>query len=178
MNREKLEKSNSNKRRQLIRKLKKDKENIDVEIKNISVMRCLYKNNNDFVYFDLQPGESTMIGLDDIYEIAHKCKGFFKNYEIIITDVYSDDYTLDDILLYLNLQNIYENIPNKDEDCIEELVYEADIDDFKNQLEDNRELCKAVAQEMLVAFKSEDYYDKKKIQYICEKLKIRDLFAE
>ena len=69
---------------------KKNQDEIYDQICNMSFMSVIYMNKNEEVYFDLLPNEYTEISLAELWEVANKCKSFFKDYMIIVTDVLSD----------------------------------------------------------------------------------------
>lgn len=164
-------------KRELSNKLKKA--DIDVEIQNISIFQCKYTNpTTKYIYFDLEPNQIGTISLEDLYEVTHKAPGFFRDHDLIISYVYSDEFDLDDILMYLGIYDIYENIDNKDENYIENLIYESDMSEFKEALDNDARLCRAVAQAMLVEYKTNEYHDSQKLNYIYGKLDIKSVFEE
>lgn len=161
--------------------LRQNRRDIMVEIMNISNGRCVYLDVNERPYFDLEMGELEVISLEDLTEVNNRCKGLLRKYKIIITDVMSDEYTIDDVLNYLGVMRYYSNFENRSEDFIEELIFDADYEDFRDAMATNHNLQKAIAGRMIIAYKDEDereYIDKQKIRLVGKKLGLKDIFEE
>lgn len=120
-------------KKQRIAELNKNKNDISVEVTNISYMGCKYGNRRGDIYFDLMPNETAILTLGELYEI---CSGdsikFFRNSYIVITDVYTEGINMDDVTSYLGLDSIYKNIEDPHCDFIEELLTSYDDEDFEN----------------------------------------------
>ena len=89
-------------------------------------------------------------------------------------------YTIDDLLVYLGLMDIYVDIDNHQIDYIEELIYDSEIKDFKNVVSrSDRPLLISIAGRMLSIFKKDpDEIDRNKIEIISSKLNLGDIFRE
>ena len=159
-------------RRELIKDLGKLKDDIEIEILNISYMQCCYGTPRDGIIFDIMSGESTRILLSDAVEMANKSPKFFKDYLLIITDVYDDNYTLEDILLYLGLDTLYKDIENHNEDFIEQLIVDSTDDEFKDKLSTmDKKFIQNIACRMIIM--SSDYeISRSKDRMICELLNL------
>lgn len=128
---EKSEKATKNQskrktRRDISMELRKLKDDIMVEITNISPFNCCYKDRSGDVYFDIQMGEYAELTLAELKSVVDKSKGFFTEYSLILTDVFNDEYTLEDIMMYLNLDNIYKGISDVNQDFLEEVLIGSD----------------------------------------------------
>ena len=117
-------------KRNLKAELRKKKDDIVVEIVNISPFNCYMALKNGGELFDLYPGDYTELTLDEVKQVVDRCKGFFTNYSLQITDVFNDEYSLTDILEYLNLTTIYKNVEGFDEDFLERMLVEEDTKNF------------------------------------------------
>ena len=53
---------------------------------------------------------------------------------IIITEIYNDNYTLEDVMTYLGLDSIYKGIDDPNSDFLERLVVETDEDELQDIL--------------------------------------------
>lgn len=176
-----------NTRRDLIRELKNKRNDIDVEITNISAVRCKYvEEKTKYKYFDLQMGDKEILTLADLQEVVNRCRFMFEDHYLLITDVIMVDedddkkYTIDDLLVYLGLMDIYVDIDNHQIDYIEELIYDSEIKDFKNVISrSDRPLLISIAGRMLSVFKKDpDEIDRNKIEIISSKLNLGDIFRE
>ena len=176
-----------NTRRDLIRELKNKRNDIDVEITNISAVRCKYvEEKTKYKYFDLQMGDKEILTLADLREVVNRCRFMFEDHYLLITDVIMVDeeddkkYTIDDLLVYLGLMDIYVDIDNHQIDYIEELIYDSEIKDFKNVVSrSDRPLLVSIAGRMLSVFKKDpDEIDRNKIEIISSKLNLGDIFRE
>lgn len=176
-----------NTRRDLIRELKNKRNEIDVEITNISAVRCKYvEEKTKYKYFDLRMGDKEILTLADLQEVVNRCRFMFEDHYLLITDVIMVDeeddkkYTIDDLLVYLGLMDIYVDIDNHQIDYIEELIYDSKIKDFKNVVSrSDRPLLVSIAGRMLSVFKQDpDEIDRNKIEIISSKLNLGDIFRE
>lgn len=176
-----------NTRRNLIRELKNKRNEIDVEITNISAVRCKYvEEKTKYKYFDLQMGDKEILTLADLQEVVNRCRFMFEDHYLLITDVIMVDeeddkkYTIDDLLVYLGLMDIYVDIDNHQIDYIEELIYDSKIKDFKDVVSrSDRPLLISIAGRMLSVFKQDpDEIDRNKIEIISSKLNLGDIFRE
>lgn len=176
-----------NTRRNLIRELKNKRNEIDVEITNISAVRCKYvEEKTKYKYFDLRMGDKEILTLADLQEVVNRCRFMFEDHYLLITDVIMVDeeddkkYTIDDLLVYLGLMDIYVDIDNHQIDYIEELIYDSKIKDFKDVVSrSDRPLLVSIAGRMLSIFKKDpDEIDRNKIEIISSKLNLGDIFRE
>lgn len=176
-----------NTRRNLIRELKNKRNEIDVEITNISAVRCKYvEEKTKYKYFDLRMGDKEILTLADLQEVVNRCRFMFEDHYLLITDVIMVDeeddkkYTIDDLLVYLGLMDIYVDIDNHQIDYIEQLIYDSKIKDFKDVVSrSDRPLLVSIAGRMLSVFKQDpDEIDRNKIEIISSKLNLGDIFRE
>lgn len=162
-------------KQELTVELNKIEEDVFVELLNVSTGRVLYMNKFEDAYVDLEPSENVAINLKQLKEICTKAKGFFSDGSLIITDVYNEEYSLDEILRFLKL----DKIQMEDYDVLEELIVEEDENRFRVILEGkNRAFVKRVAAKA-VYLNSSDEYDfelsRGKERIICNLLGLDDL---
>ena len=171
-------------RKQLVMELRKIQDEVIVEIYNISAMTCSYINRNGIPYFTIEPSEYAEVTLEELYEVASKTKGFFSDYSLIVTDVLSDDCSLDDVMVYLGLDKIYKDVDGLNSDFINEILelddsdFEYEIDRIKNK---NKTLVQAIASKAIYLTKSEyeDYeISRKKSRILSEALGREKLIFE
>lgn len=141
-------------REELIMALNKVEDELLVDFKNISSSLVLYADKFGDLLLNLEPGETETLRLKTAKEIC-KVKGYFKDGTLIVNKVYSDDFSLSDILKYLKLDRVQKNT----HDELEELVL-ADLDEFENVLRNNtknKSFIKNVAAKAIFMHTSDDY---------------------
>lgn len=169
-------------KRYISSQLRKNRKDIMVEIMNIGYKECCYFDYNERPYFELKPGELEILSLENLNEVTSRAKGLFKEYDLIVTDVEDEDYTVDDVIEYLGLARLYKNIENANTDFLEELIYESDLDEFKDTVRSSSpEFNRALGGKMLVIFKDKTQrrdLDMDKMRVIAKKLRIREIVEE
>ena len=160
-------------KRQINMELRKKQDEIYVEICNMSFMSVIYMNKNEETYFDLYPNEYTELPLSELYEVATKNKSYFKDYMLAITDVLSEEYTIDNIIDYLGITSIYNSEENQFAMQIDSIlnlsddVFEREIEGRSNKFIRNL-ACKAI---LLTKSEESDYeLSRKKERVLCKKL--------
>ena len=111
---------------------------IEVEILNLNSCATSCRGRDGRLIFNFnKSGDREFISLADISEVASRYKGFFEKHLIAIIDVDSDEYDLEDIITYLNLDEIYQEneIENYDTDYIGQIL-KMDAKKFKRLVED------------------------------------------
>lgn len=157
-------------------KIKKDAGNIEVEVLNISDTNAYYVSKQGLIYFDLAPSEDTLLTLDELDEIMRDGKGFFTDDILVITNVYSDDYDLTDIMGYLRLRD-----PNKvGYDYLEDFVINSTDDEFRRRLErEDRDFVKKIACKAIYLDSVEEYIlPRSKETILCNLLGLQLLIGE
>lgn len=158
-------------KRQIVAELNKAKKDIDVEIMNVSSGLVSFFNKLGYAIFDLQPSETAIVSLEDMMEVC-KCKSYFRKGLIIITDVYSDDYSLDDIFMFLKLDLINANI---NYDLIGEILEYSD-DEFERVInKKSKEFVKSIACRAVYNNNQEDNdyeLSRRKERILCESLNL------
>ena len=145
-------------KKQLTMELRKKQDEIIVEIYNISAMTCSYVNRMGIPYFTVEPNEYAEVTLEELYEVTSRTKGFFSNYSLIVTDVLSEECSLDDVMVYLGLDRMYKDVDGLNSDFINEILelddsdFEDEIDRIKNK---NKVLVQAIASKAIYMTKSE-----------------------
>lgn len=158
-------------KRQIISELNKARKDIDVEIMNVSSGSVSFFNKLGYAIFDLQPSETAIVSLEDMMEVC-KCKSYFRQNLIIITDVYADDYSLDDIFMFLKLDQINANI---NYDLIGEIL-EYDDDEFERVVnKKSKDFVKNIACRAIYSNNQEDddyELSRRKENILCERLNL------
>ncbi|MCC0705083.1 hypothetical protein IC213_18670 [Clostridioides sp. ES-S-0049-02] len=176
-----LQKTNSRKSyKQLRSELRKLKDEIEVEIMNLDTGTVLYRDRDERLIFEMnKAGEKTFILLSDLYEISNKHRGYFENYLITIVDVDSDDYTIEDILEYLNLKDIYEYLDEYDLDYINHILLKLDNDKFVNLVEKaNYGLIECLGSRVIELYKKGKFDSHYKERLIATRLGLQSLFED
>lgn len=160
-------------KRQINMELRKKQDEIYIEICNMSFMSVTYMNKNEETYFDLYPNEYAELPLSELYEVATKNKSYFKDYMLAITDVLSDEYTIDNIIDYLGITSIYNSEENQFAMQIDSILNLSD-DVFEREIEGrSNKFIRTLACKAILLTKSEesDYeLSRKKERVLCRKL--------
>lgn len=152
---------------------------IEVEILNLNSCATSCRDRDGKLIFSFnKSGDREFISLADASEVANKYKGFFEKHLIAIIDVDSDEYDLEDIITYLNLDEIYQEnkIENYDTDYIGQIL-KMDTRKFTKLVEDaNTDLVKIIAGRAVELFKKGKFDSRIKEEAICKRLNREDLF--
>ena len=168
-------------RRNAIKQIRKKASMIDVEIQNISNGVLLYRDTRGGLLFQLEPSETKVIALDDLSEVNSRCPIFFTEYNLIIIDVIDDDdeIGIQEVLMYLGIDEIYSDIKGLEEDYMDKLLDEESYEEFEKVLDSNRDMVKVVAGNMVRKVKDEDYDQRDKMKLMIKKIPyLKDIFLE
>lgn len=114
-------------KQELTVELSKVLEEVFVEIINVSNARCIYEDKFGDAFVDLEPSENVALNLKQVKEICTKAKGFFTKGSLVITEVLNEEYSLNDIMRFLNL----DKFDLKDYYGIDEFIMESDDNYFE-----------------------------------------------
>ena len=168
-------------RRNAIKQIRKKASMIDVEIQNLSNGVLLYRDTRGGLLFQLEPSETKVIALDDLSEVNSRCPIFFTEYNLIIIDVIDDDdeIGIQEVLMYLGIDEIYSNIKGLEEDYMDKLLDDESYEEFEKVLDSNRDMVKVVAGNMVRKVKDEDYDQRDKMKLMIKKIPyLKDIFLE
>lgn len=172
-------------RLELQRKLKQKKQEIDIEIKNISTWDVDYIDPREkqqiFSLSKVGSKDSTeFIDLDTLYRIVRRSPGFFEEHRLIISDVDSLDVecTPIDIIDFLGLNSLYEHIRNPNEDYLEYFLSDkVDINSFEKILNKNNvELTRRLAERAIDLHKKKKFDSGLKAKLLAKRIGIEDLY--
>ena len=168
--------------RELRAEFRSKKNDIEVEIVNLNSCTTVSRDRNGRLLFRLNnTGDREFITLADLFEVANVNKDVFKRHMIAIIDVDSeDDYTIEDILTYLNLDEIYQEseIENYDTDYIGQIL-KLDTRKFERFIEDaNEHLVIMVASRAVDLYKKKKFDSRIKEMALAKRLNREDLFED
>lgn len=165
-------------KRELRSELKKLKNEIEVEVINLSTGRVCYTNREGETVFDLNKfGEREMVELEEMYRLAGKNKGYFARHYIAIGDIDNDDYEIEDILDFLNVKDVYNNIEDYDTDYINEILINMDNYDFEKCITVNDKfLAERLADRARYLHRQGEFDSMHKAKLLADRLNIDDLF--
>ena len=157
-------------------KIKKEASEIELEILNISDTNAYYVNKQGLIYFDLAPSEDTLLTLDEVDEIMRDGKGFFNDDILVITNVYSNNYDLTDIMEYLKLRDA----SKIGYDYLEDFIVNSTDIEFKQRLErEDRSFVKKIACKAIYLDSIEEYIlPRSKETILCNLLGLQILIGE
>lgn len=118
-----------------LRQALKAKKSLEVDIINLSTGEIFYECPKTRYKFNLNKvGSKESIELDILTTLVNRSRGFFENHLITIVDFEDDEYTVEDLVEYLGLKDIYDGIENTDVDYIDEIL-QFDNYDFEKFME-------------------------------------------
>ena len=165
--------------RELKQEFKSKQYEIEVEILNLNSCATSCRGRDGRLIFKFnRSGDREFINLADLLEVANRHKGFFEKHLIAIIDVDSDEYELEDIITYLNLDEIYQEneIENYDTDYIGQIL-KMDAKKFKRLVEDaDIKLVKTIAGRAVELFRNGKFDSRIKEEVLCARLNREDLF--
>lgn len=165
--------------KQLKQEFRSKKHEIEVEILNLNSCATSCRGRDGRLIFELnKSGDREFISLADISEVASRYKGFFEKHLIAIIDIDNDEYEIEDIITYLNLDEIYQEneIENYDTDYIGQIL-KMDAKKFKRLVEDaDINLVKTIANRAVELFRNGKFDSRIKEESLCKRLHREDLF--
>ena len=165
--------------RELKKEFKSKQYEIEVEILNLNSCATSCRGRDGRLIFKFnKSGDREFISLADLLEVANRHKGFFEKHLIAIIDIDSDEYELEDIITYLNLDEIYQEneIENYDTDYIGQIL-KMDTKKFKRLVEDaDIKLVKTIAGRAVELFRNGKFDSRIKEEVLCARLNREDLF--
>ena len=165
--------------RELKKEFKSKQYEIEVEILNLNSCATSCRGRDGRLIFKFnKSGDREFISLADLLEVANRHKGFFEKHLIAIIDIDNDEYELEDIITYLNLDEIYQEneIENYDTDYIGQIL-KMDTKRFKRLIEDaDVKLVKTIAGRAVELFRNGKFDSRIKEEVLCARLNREDLF--
>lgn len=125
--------------REINNELRRVRKEVEFEILNISSGRCSYLVDNRYL-FGLEVGQRKVLSLDELETICYNSKNFFANYDLLITDTYNDDYSIEDARLYLDINDFYEGIEDCECDFLEDLILNCSDEEFEKKIENKNDI--------------------------------------
>lgn len=165
--------------RELKKEFKSKQHEIEVEVLNLNSCATSCRGRDGRLIFKFnKSGDREFISLADLLEVANRHKGFFEKHLIAIIDIDNDEYELEDIITYLNLDEIYQEneIENYDTDYIGQIL-KMDTKKFKRLIEDaDVKLAKTIAGRAVELFRNGKFDSRIKEESLCKRLHREDLF--
>ena len=165
--------------RELKKEFKSKQHEIEVEVLNLNSCATSCRGRDGRLIFKFnKSGDREFISLADLLEVANRHKGFFEKHLIAIIDIVNDEYDLEDIITYLNLDEIYQEneIENYDTDYVGQIL-KMDAKKFKRLVEDaDIKLVKTIAGRAVELFRNGKFDSRIKEEVLCAKLNREDLF--
>lgn len=165
--------------RELKKEFKSKQHEIEVEVLNLNSCATSCRGRDGRLIFKFnKSGDREFISLADLLEVANRHKGFFEKHLIAIIDIDNDEYDLEDIITYLNLDEIYQEneIENYDTDYIGQIL-KMDAKKFKRLVEDaDVKLVKTIAGRAVELFRNGKFDSRIKEEVLCARLNREDLF--
>ena len=136
-------------------------------------------------------GDSEIVTMEVLEGMKNRGKTIFRNYYLVILDVYPEENLVDeidvsDVLTYLGISDLYETINDElekygdiySDEFFDSLLLDKDLDDFKRILDKmHLGLARRLATRAHVLFKDKEFDSGNKMNLIQEKIGVEDLFA-
>ena len=161
--------------RELRRAIPKD---LEVSIMNTT--------NGDFYYECQRTGTIIELnGFGDISEVdievlsimKSRSKTILANNMLLIVDVISDEFDLEDVLTYLSINNNYANLGIEDGDCIDDIILNTTSKEFEDILEGmSKSFSVHIARRCIQLFREGNHDIQYRADRLCEKLGVEDIF--
>ena len=164
--------------RQLRTELLDLRDTIEVEIVNLNAGETFYRDKEGREIFRLtKPSDKEFVLLSDVYDMANRHRGYFSNHLIAITDVVSSEYDLEDILTYLNLEDLYDDIERYDTDYIGYILNRLDLNKFERIVQNaDLKLVNSLANRAVKLYREKKFDSRLKEDILAKRLKRNTLF--
>ena len=164
--------------RQLRTELLELRDTIEVEIVNLNSGETFYRDKEGREIFRLtKPSDKEFVLLSDVYDMANRHRGYFSNHLIAITDVVSTEYDLEDILTYLNLEDLYDDIERYDTDYVGYILNRLDLNKFERIVQNaDLKLVNSLANRAVKLYREKKFDSRLKEDILARRLKKHSLF--
>lgn len=163
--------------RQLRQELKA-KKSLEVDIMSLSTGEIFYECPKTRYKFNLNKlGSKESIELDTLTTLVNRSRGFFENHLITIVDFEDDEYTVDDLIEYLGIRDVYDKIENTDTDYIAEILNK-DNYDFEKFIStcSNQMIIKRLAERAIYLYSRNEFDSHKKRIILSKAMGMDDIF--
>ena len=165
--------------KELKREFRSKQYEIEVEILNLNSCATSCRGRDGRLIFEFnKSGDREFVSLADLLEVANRYKGYFEKHLIAIIDIDNDEYDLEDIITYLNLDEIYQDngIENYDTDYIGQIL-KLDTRKFERFIEDaSEDLVRMVASRAVDLYQKKKFDSRIKEMALAKRLNREDLF--
>ena len=122
-------------------------------------------------------GDCVEVSLELLSTMKNRSKNILKDCVVMIIDVFHDEYDLEDVLTYLQLDEKYEKLEDiYDADCLDELILTSNADTFDNLInKSDIGLCVQIARRSIVLFREGKHDISYKASALCKKLGVEDI---
>ena len=164
--------------RQLRTELLELRDTIEVEIVNLNSGETFCRDKEGREIFRLtKPSAKEFVLLSDVYDMANRHRGYFSNHLIAITDVVSTEYDLEDILTYLNLEDLYDDIERYDTDYVGYILNNLDLNKFERIVQNaDLKLVNSLANRAVKLYREKKFDSRLKEDILARRLKKHSLF--
>lgn len=173
------DKSTQNKERlrDLRQELKKRK-SLEVDIMNLATGDVYYECPKTSYKFKLDKlGAIESVELDVLATMANRKRGMFENHAITIVDFEDDDFSVEDLLTYLGLKDIYNGIEDTSVDYIDEIL-KLDNEAFEDMIEKQSSLAliERLAERAIYLYSQKKFDSHSKRRILSKILGVEDIF--
>ena len=159
--------------------IKRVDKSTEVMVLNNTVGRVHYPCRNGEELDIKYGGDTTVLSVEALMEIKNKSKGLFTNFYIVPVEVISEgEATLEDVIVYLGLNDIYDKDNLKMENYINDII-NSKPDEFEKKLDIlNEKIIERVAEKIIDLYVDGEFDSSRKQQALCKRLKNENLFED
>lgn len=120
-------------------------------------------------------GDSEIMTIEELSTMKNLARKFFRNTYITIVDVLDDEYTLEDVYEYLQINTNTEILCAEDMD---DIILDMDVDDFRTILQNRKEggLRQRIVERAMKLYEDGEFNDYTKMKIIKDVTKLDYLF--
>ena len=122
-------------------------------------------------------GDCTEVEIEVLNTMKSRAKGIFKSFMIMVVDVISDEFDLEDILTYLSLDDKYKGLDIYDGECLDDIILKSTSDEFLRFTEKSDiNLCVQIAKRCITLFREGEHDIQYRANTLCKRLGVEDIF--
>ena len=115
------------------KELRANAKDIDVEVQSLVKGEVFYCSRKTGEILELSEiGDREIISLDLLMDISKRCKKLLSNLVISISDIYSEDYKLEDIIEFFGLKDLY-SFKEMTLEEIDDFILNTDLTEFEKE---------------------------------------------
>lgn len=151
---------------------------LEVEVMNITSGKVFHRCPKTNQVIEMAEfGDTEVMTMEQLNAMKNRERKTLENFWMVITDVYSDEVEIDDVLDALRLSSIYNGM-RFDENVLDNVIIELTFEEFEEIIHEMKpQLVLRVAERMKVLLTKGQFGDMYKMDYIANLIGKPDLFV-